>query len=226
MTAPDDHEGGDGSQLSRRTAIARLAIGALVGAAGCRRRSPDETAERDEAQVDVTEAPSPAIPNVEPVIRVRVLRVRDGDRRVRFGRENQWIRMHRVDDPTADTVVSVDGRCLGKPIDREEAERFFELLGGRTHEVWTGLVFVPVAGGVIDRANVDRIAVVAEVAMRALESDELAEYFAGDDWRDKAGGYAIQGAAGRFATLTSGELETVIGLPMGPVLDHWRGFLG
>ena len=79
-------------------------------------------------------------------------------------------------------------------------------LSGRGHEVWTGIVLIGDDGGLLEAA--DR----AEVRFRSIPEDQLQAYLAGEEWRDKAGAYAIQGVAGGWAELLSGELETVIGL--------------
>jgi len=125
----------------------------------------------------------------------------------------------------ADTVVVAGDRCLGKPRDRGQAGEFLAALIGRTHEVWTGLVFAPVRDGVLDEARLEEVAARAEVAMRSLTAVELEDYLDSGDWRDKAGAYGIQSRAGRFTSLVSGELETVIGLPMQPVREAWLRFL-
>ncbi len=106
----------------------------------------------------------------------------------------------------ADTLVWVDGDALPKPRGRAEAEAMLRRLAGRDHEVWTGVVLMDPAGRLHEAA--DR----ARVRFRAIPEDELQAYLAGSEWRDKAGAYGIQGAAGAWAELLDGELETVIGL--------------
>ena len=100
----------------------------------------------------------------------------------------------REDRPVlaADTVVSLDGRVLGKPRDRAEAEAFLRSMSGRTHEVRTA-----VAVGV-SRAEWDSVVVTSTVEMRELSEAEIAAYAATAEPYDKAGGYGIQGAAGLF----------------------------
>ncbi|MBC8327507.1 MAG: septum formation protein Maf [Planctomycetes bacterium] len=112
----------------------------------------------------------------------------------------------------ADTLVWVAGDFLPKPADREQAEAMLRRLSGRNHEVWTGVVLATEGGRLLEAA--DR----AEVRFGPLPEGQLQSYLAGQEWCDKAGAYAIQGAAGRWAELVSGELETVIGLSTGTVL--------
>lgn len=93
----------------------------------------------------------------------------------------------REDRPVlaADTVVSLDGRVLGKPRDRTEAEAFLRSMSGRTHEVRTA-----VAVGV-SRAEWDSVVVTSTVEMRELSDAEIAAYAATAEPYDKAGGYGI-----------------------------------
>lgn len=80
----------------------------------------------------------------------------------------------REDRPVlaADTVVSLDGRVLGKPRDRAEAEAFLRSMSGRTHEVRTA-----VAVGV-SRTEWDSVVVTSTVEMRELSDAEIAAYAA------------------------------------------------
>ncbi|MEM6620563.1 MAG: nucleoside triphosphate pyrophosphatase, partial [Pseudomonadota bacterium] len=88
----------------------------------------------------------------------------------------------------ADTVVAVGRRILGKPEDEAEARRFLELMSGRRHRVITAVALHDV-GGIRERD------VTTQVRMRRLAPAELDAYLARGEWRGKAGGYAIQGAA-------------------------------
>lgn len=107
----------------------------------------------------------------------------------------------------ADTTVALGRRILGKPEDAGEAARFLEMLSGRRHRVITA---VAVKRG-------DRIwtrDVVSTVRMKVLSEAEIAAYLASEDWRGKAGGYAIQGPAGAFIPWISGSFSAVMGLPV------------
>lgn len=107
----------------------------------------------------------------------------------------------------ADTTVAVGRRILGKPEDAAEAEAFLRLMSGRRHRVITAVaVKTPDAVRVKD--------VVTAVRMKSLSDQEVAGYLATDDWRGKAGGYAIQGPAGAFIPWISGSYQAVMGLPL------------
>jgi septum formation protein len=107
----------------------------------------------------------------------------------------------------ADTTVALGRRILGKPADAGEAAAFLLALGGRRHEVITA---VAVRRG-------DRIWTresVSAVKMKRLSDIELNAYLAGGEWEGKAGGYAIQGAAGAFIPWISGSFTGIVGLPL------------
>ena len=107
---------------------------------------------------------------------------------------------------TADTTVALGRRILGKPKDAAEAARFLLALSGRRHSVITAVAL---------RHGARRWSrsVVTAVKMKQLSDAELNEYLACDEWRGKAGGYAIQGRAGAFIPWISGSFTGVMGLP-------------
>ncbi|KAG1667728.1 Maf-like protein [Nymphon striatum] len=107
----------------------------------------------------------------------------------------------------ADTTVAVGRRILGKPEDAAEAEAFLRLMSGRRHKVITAIA--------VKTLNDIRVKdVVTDVKMKRLSSREIAGYLATDDWRGKAGGYAIQGPASAFIPWISGSYSSVVGLPL------------
>ena len=107
----------------------------------------------------------------------------------------------------ADTTVALGRRILGKPRDAGEAAEFLTLLGGRRHEVITA-VAVRRGDRVWTRES------VSAVKMKRLSDAELNAYLQGGDWQGKAGGYAIQGAAGAFIPWISGSFTGIVGLPL------------
>ena len=91
----------------------------------------------------------------------------------------------------ADTIVSVDGRILGKPRDAEDGMDMLRLLSGRAHRVLSGVALA--WDGQI------RTALSAStVRFRVLTLDEITNYWASSEPHDKAGAYAVQGLAARF----------------------------
>jgi septum formation protein len=108
---------------------------------------------------------------------------------------------------SADTTVALGRRILGKPADAAEAAQFLYALSGRRHRVVTA---VAVRRG----AQLWERDVVTQVKMKRLSDAEVNAYLASDDWRGKAGGYAIQGPAGAFVPWISGSFSAVVGLPL------------
>lgn len=107
----------------------------------------------------------------------------------------------------ADTTVALGRRILGKPEDAAEAAQFLYALSGRRHRVVTA---VAVRRG-------DKLwqrDVVTQVRMKSLSDAEVNAYLASEDWRGKAGGYAIQGPAGAFVPWIGGSFSAVVGLPL------------
>lgn len=107
----------------------------------------------------------------------------------------------------ADTTVVAGRRILGKPADEAEATAFLRLLSGRRHHVLTAVTVI--ADGRARHRLVD-----TTVRFRPLTGAEIAAYVASGDWRGKAGGYGIQGAAGAFAAWMQGSFTAVVGLPL------------
>ena len=108
-----------------------------------------------------------------------------------------------------DTVVDVDGIPFGKPETPEDAHTMLALLRGRTHDVVGGLVLEhPATGERFERA------VRTKVRFRAFPQELLDRYVAGGEWRDRAGGYAIQGTGAAMVSGIGGCYFNVVGLPV------------
>lgn len=108
----------------------------------------------------------------------------------------------------ADTVVACGRRILGKPTTEDEARRCLALLSGRRHRVHGGIAVATPAGKLASRR------IETAVLFKRLTPDEIEGYIASDEWRDKAGGYAIQGRAARFVRGIVGSYWNVVGLPL------------
>lgn len=109
----------------------------------------------------------------------------------------------------SDTIVSVDGRILGKPRDEEEAFSMLTLLAGRTHEVYTGVCCI----GLHDGKKVVNHRKTA-VRMRNLAPDQIRRYIASGEPLDKAGAYGIQGLGALLVDHLEGCYFNVVGLPL------------
>ena len=105
-----------------------------------------------------------------------------------------------------DTEVVLDGRVYGKPGDEAEAEAMLEELSGQTHEVVSGLCLLTPAWEELRHA-------VTRVSFRALTPRELGLYVVSEEWRERAGGYAIQGLGAALVERIDGDYLNVVGLP-------------
>ena len=117
----------------------------------------------------------------------------------------------------ADTVVALGRRILPKPADEKAARACLERLSGRRHRVLGGVVVLAPDGRRAERL------VTTFVAFKRLEPREIAAYLASGEWRDKAGGYAIQGRAGAFVPRINGSYSNVVGLPLSETLALLAG---
>lgn len=106
-----------------------------------------------------------------------------------------------------DTVVAIDDHILGKPTDEAHATQMLLRLSGRTHSVYSGFAIV---GFGEEHTGVDE----TRVTMRPITLVEAAAYSATGEPLDKAGAYAIQGAAIEFITSVVGSRRNVAGLPL------------
>jgi septum formation protein len=117
----------------------------------------------------------------------------------------------------ADTVVAVGRRVLPKAETPDEARRCLELLSGRAHRVLTGVAVAAPDGRVSARLSESRL------HFKRLTRAEIDRYLDGGEWRGKAGGYAIQGAAGAFVMTLQGSYTGVVGLPLYEALSLLEG---
>ena len=108
----------------------------------------------------------------------------------------------------ADTVVAVGRRVLPKAEMMEEAADCLRLLSGRAHRVYTGVCLLTPSG------QAKRRLVETRIRFKRLSSREMEAYLASAEWKDKAGGYAIQGIAGSFVVKLVGSYSSVVGLPL------------
>ena len=111
-----------------------------------------------------------------------------------------------------DTLVALDGRIYGKPDGEAEAAATLAALSGRTHEVVSGLVVAREDGA-------EEVAVLTDVRFRDLPEAWIAWYLGTGEWRDRAGGYAIQGRGAALVRDVRGDYLNVVGLPLQALLD-------
>ena len=116
----------------------------------------------------------------------------------------------------ADTIVCIDNKILGKPIDRADAEKMLKCLSGRCHSVYTGFCITD---------GVKKISGVEEtyVYFRTLSDDDIKWYLETEEWKDKAGSYGIQGKGALLVEKIDGDYFNVVGLPVSRIFSEIKG---
>lgn len=121
----------------------------------------------------------------------------------------------------ADTVGWLDGQVIGKPADAADARRILKTLGGRTHELWTGVVLW---------RRPDDVQIVwqelSRVRFQSLSDAQLDVYLATRLWEGCSGAYAIQERDDPYVTLESGSWSNVVGLPLESLAERLAEFAG
>ncbi|MEO0698171.1 MAG: nucleoside triphosphate pyrophosphatase [Pseudomonadota bacterium] len=107
-----------------------------------------------------------------------------------------------------DTVVAAGRRILPKTETPEEARQCLELLSGRRHTVLSSVALRAPDGTIKTRLSENT------VRFKPLSREEIDAYLAGAEWRGKAGGYAIQGAAEGLIQWIRGSHSSIMGLPL------------
>ena len=118
---------------------------------------------------------------------------------------------------TADTMVFLDDKRLGKPADEADALRMLTALQGRQHTVCTG-VTVRRGGEVLTEAE------ETAVFFREATKEELLSYIRSGEPMDKAGSYAIQGLCAAYIERIEGDYNTVVGLPVAEICKVLREY--
>lgn len=124
----------------------------------------------------------------------------------------------------ADTIVTLDGKILGKPESHENAQQVLSFLSGRKHQVVTAFAFCryhPDSKVIHIHSKV----VSSDVSFRDLTQSEIEEYVSSGEPLDKAGAYAIQGGASRFVSSFQGSWSNIVGLPIDEVVGFWKSIL-
>ena len=108
---------------------------------------------------------------------------------------------------SADTVVAVGDKILGKPVDEEDARRMISLLSGKVHQVYTGVTLSL-------NGKVKTFSEKTDVEFFDLTEEEIEEYISSKEPYDKAGAYGIQGKAGLLVKGINGDYYNVVGFPI------------
>jgi septum formation protein len=105
-----------------------------------------------------------------------------------------------------DTAVVLDGRMYGKPVTAEDAAEMLDALGGRVHEVLSGLCLLTPGWEIVEHD-------VTQVWFRPLTARDIGTYVASGEWEGRAGSYAIQGRGAALVERVVGDYLNVVGLP-------------
>lgn len=108
----------------------------------------------------------------------------------------------------SDTIVLLDGRILGKPESRAEAESMLQALSGQTHHVYSSVAVALDEDRVLDTLN------ITAVTFGDMPDEWIKDYCQTDEPMDKAGAYAVQGATGQYIRRIEGSYSGVMGLPL------------
>ena len=116
---------------------------------------------------------------------------------------------------SSDTLVELDGKPLGKPIDESDAKKMLRELSGKRHNVHTGIA-------VHCHGEIYFGVATTGVYFRELTDIEISDYIATGEPMDKAGSYGIQGLGGNFVEKIDGDFDTVVGFSLRLFLELAR----
>ncbi len=114
----------------------------------------------------------------------------------------------------ADTIVTLDGKILGKPNGEDGAFKMLKSLSGRMHEVYTGYCIMRMSDGKTVCNSVR-----TEVEFKELTDEKIRGYIATSEPMDKAGAYGIQGFGSKLVKGINGDYFNVVGLPVSAICD-------
>lgn len=112
---------------------------------------------------------------------------------------------------SADTIVELDGKIYGKPVDVNEARQFLSELSGRAHSVFTAVAVISWINGVEKRFS---FVEESKVTFAAISDSLMENYLATGDSLDKAGAYGIQNGSLSFISKVEGCYANVVGFPL------------
>ena len=117
----------------------------------------------------------------------------------------------------ADTVVTVEGKILGKPIDEDDAFAMLSSLQGRSHQVYTGVSLIKYEQGTVQRKSFFESSAVHAYP---VSEEELRDYIATGEPMDKAGAYGIQARFAIHIERIEGDYNNIVGLPIARIYQE------
>ena len=115
---------------------------------------------------------------------------------------------------TADTIVALDGKIFGKPVNKDHAIAMLLEFSGRKHSVMTCVCFGETDSGSDAEVKMMFDLVRTEIQFANLTAHQCAKYWDTDEPKDKAGAYGIRGYGGLFVESLQGSYSNVVGLPI------------
>ena len=112
---------------------------------------------------------------------------------------------------SADTTIYHNDKIIGKAYSTDEARKILSSLSNDTHSVFTSVA-------VFYKDQICTFVDETKVTFKDI-SDMIDDYLSIDEWKGKAGAYAIQGEAGKFIKEVHGDIDNVIGLPVKHVIE-------
>ena len=114
--------------------------------------------------------------------------------------------------PSADTLVELDGKLMGKPKNRDEAREMIKSLSGKVHNVYTAYAIFKLSQG-IKYVDYEK----SSVKFYDLSHEEIENYLDTLEYEDKAGAYGIQGKGALLVEEIRGDFFNIVGLPIGKI---------
>ncbi|MFQ8706843.1 MAG: Maf family protein [Thomasclavelia sp.] len=115
----------------------------------------------------------------------------------------------------ADTMVCLNEQMLGKPKNRQEAFNMLKMLSNQIQIVYSAIA-------IIDNGKVSTFHDGTKVTFKRLTEQMINDYLDTDEWKGKAGAYAIQGLGKCLVAKVEGDMETVIGLPVDIIKSYLK----
>lgn len=121
-----------------------------------------------------------------------------------------------------DTLVSLNGKILQKPKNADEARKFISQQQGQTVQVISGLCLFN-----IDLQRNITTSILSKLKFAVMSETEIYWYVSTNEWKDKSGGFSVQGIGSRFIIEINGDYQNIVGLPLFKVyeiLKTWNFF--
>ena len=106
-----------------------------------------------------------------------------------------------------DTTIVFNDKVIGKPLNKKDAQKTLMNFSNKMHYVVSGVT-------IYFNNQKRQINSINNVYFKNISEKEIVDYLEYDEYKDKAGSYAIQGIANKFIEKIEGEYEAIVGLPI------------